>query len=442
MEDMSMRIRAPSVSPASITDQWRRRAAFFTFGLTNNGPYVVILAAALELLPKSVPTGVLLFVNIAPALVGKAVFPYLLKGEIQYGKRVALCTALAFCGMIIIATFESLTMRLFGIALASFSSGVGEVTYLQYTTRLRRDLSSQCVGHFASGTGAAGLLCAFAWWLVRPLGVKTGITLLSVLPLGMAFGYFVLLPAIDEQSSRNTASSSVKVSLSFDHKMRLLRPMLFPYVLPLVTVYFAEYTINQGVAPTLLYPVPSPERHPLLALLIHSLRDYYPLYQLVYQAFVFCSRSYTSLTPLAPIPKKWLWSPAIVQVLLLALLSTESVYAWFKKSIASPLVIVLVACEGLAGGAAYVSVMSRLSVLGKNSAYTPLATEDTENDNENDNDADVKAELEAQAQEFQIGCVGLADTFGILVASLVSIPLQLILCRLQVGRGRDLCTRV
>lgn len=81
--------------------------------------------------------------------------------------------------------------------------------------------------------------------------------------------------------------------------------------------------------------------------------------------------------------------------------------------------------------------MSHLSVLGKSGGYEMLASDDTDEYRE-----DATAELEAQAHEFQIGCVGLADTFGILVASLVSIPLQVWLCRAQVANGRDLCTRV
>ena len=35
----------------------------------------------------------------------------------------------------------------------------------------------------------------------------------------------------------------------------------------------------QGIAPTLLYPVPSSEDHPVLSKIIHSIRDYYPLWQ-------------------------------------------------------------------------------------------------------------------------------------------------------------------
>ena len=35
----------------------------------------------------------------------------------------------------------------------------------------------------------------------------------------------------------------------------------------------------QGVAPTLIYPVPSGGDHPFLRLIIRSIRDYYPLWQ-------------------------------------------------------------------------------------------------------------------------------------------------------------------
>ena len=67
---------------------------------------------------------------------------------------------------------------------------------------------------------------------------------------------------------------------------------------------------------------------------------------------MFLSRSYTSILPLPPIPKRWLWAPAILQTLLLLLLFSESMYVWFKSSIARSLVIVLIAVEGLAGGSA------------------------------------------------------------------------------------------
>lgn len=266
---------------------------------------------------------------------------------------------------------DSLLIRLLGIATASFASGLGEITYLQYATRFPYDITTYTVGWFSSGTGAAGLVGASAWWMVRPLGVKNGLSMLAFLSFGTVIAFFLILPhphfpsrqqanadctqealmgsqdEINEEDSRNQ-----KVSLSLSRKMRLLKPMLIPYVLPLTCVYFAEYTINQGVSPTLLYKIPDPNKHALLSLVLKNLRDYYPLYQLTYQTFVFISRSYTSIFPLPAIPTKWLWSPAVVQFTLLLLLTSESIFSWFKESIARSLVIVLVAVEGLAGGSA------------------------------------------------------------------------------------------
>lgn len=113
-----------------------------------------------------------------------------------------------------------------------------------------------------------------------------------------------------------------------------------------------RYTINQGIAPTLLYPLPTLSNHPLLSLVIKQLNDYYPFYQLTYQTFVFLSRSSISIFRLPAIPKSYLWVPAILQGSLFLLLISESVYNWFRESIASPLVIVFICVEGLAGGSA------------------------------------------------------------------------------------------
>ena len=51
-------------------------------------------------------------------------------------------------------------------------------------------------------------------------------------------------------------------------------------------------------------------------------------------------------------------------------------------------------------------------------------------------------EWSRQAKEFRIGSMGFADSFGILVASLIAMPTEVGLCRLQVERGRDLCTQI
>ncbi|KAJ7690849.1 hypothetical protein B0H17DRAFT_1201429 [Mycena rosella] len=52
---------------------------------------------------------------------------------------------------------------------------------------------------------------------------------------------------------------------------------------------------DKGIAPTLLYLVSSQEDHAFLSKIIHSVGDYYPLWQLVYQTTVFLSRSSISI---------------------------------------------------------------------------------------------------------------------------------------------------
>jgi len=131
-------------------------------------------------------------------------------------------------------------------------------------------------------------------------------------PCVVFFGYYGLLPhssaflyssspnSFDDQSNPSTLPytplatteddvgeeegvlprGSIKsVSLSASDKWRIVQPLLLKYMLPLFCVYLFEYTINQGISPTLLYPVPSAEDHPWISKVIHSVRDYYPLWQ-------------------------------------------------------------------------------------------------------------------------------------------------------------------
>lgn len=117
------------------------------------------------------------------------------------------------------ALFDNLYIRLLGICFASFSSGtplklgirrqnidsimilllgLGELTFLQlsttyapstiagysvgYVTPSFQIIEIDCFGsrYFASGTGAAGLVGAFLWWVVRGLGVRIGVGMSSV----------------------------------------------------------------------------------------------------------------------------------------------------------------------------------------------------------------------------------------------------------------------
>ncbi len=44
-----------------------------------------------------------------------------------------------------------------------------------------------------------------------------------------------------------------------------------------------------------------------------------------------------------------------------------------------------------------------------------------------------------QEREFKIGSIGLADSTGILMASMLAVPTEIGLCRTQVARGKLFC---
>ncbi|RDB28182.1 Protein BTN1 [Hypsizygus marmoreus] len=431
--------------------------SFFLFGLINNVLYVIILSAALDLVPPETPKGIIAFCNIAPALVAKVGWPYFLRGRIRYAKRLLGCCLLSSFGMIIVAAFDSLFMRLLGISISSFSSGLGELSFLQLsTTYAPPAVAGRSVGYFASGTGAAGLVGAFLWWELRNMGVRFGVGLSAILPFIIPLTYFFLLPntseflytlspltyedttgpsmalpytplatedEIGEEEGSVPSGPKHHISLSASDKWRLVRPLLVKYMLPLFCVYLFEYTINQGIAPTLLYPIPSPEDNPLLGKIIHSIRDYYPLWQLVYQTTVFFSRSSISIG-LPPLPEKLLPLPAVLQLIILALLLFESAVGFFPdeaNGASIVMVFFLVSLEGICGGLAYVNVFYRIN------------HEHPDPNSANDNER-VK-----QEKEFKIGSIGFSDSSGILLAAILAVPTEVQLCKTQISRGKLLC---
>lgn len=114
----------------------------------------------------------------------------------------------------------------------------------------------------------------------------------------MTITFFVILPKHDfnfqteyDPLERQEQGPVAEPTLMPNHNQSLLRTLksnmnrakyLFvPFMLPLALVYFAEYEINQGVAPTLLYPLQDTP--------FNSYRDMYPMYSTLYQGLCFCS---------------------------------------------------------------------------------------------------------------------------------------------------------
>lgn len=403
---------------------------------------MILLTAALDLVGPDIPKGTVLLADVIPSVLVKFTAPYFIH-VVPYNVRVWLFSAISACGMLLVGFSSTardasgITIKMAGIVLASLSSGGGELSFLGLT----HYYGSSSLAAWGSGTGGAGLVGAGAYALLTTtfgLSVRGTLLASALLPLIMLFSFFVVLPhgplkaakhnssaysAIpDEEEAEehpdsvrsttgllaqpsdrsispayNKQSSFQSALQSLTAKLRRAKSLVVPYMLPLFLVYVAEYTINQGVAPTLLFPLAeSPFKH---------FRAFYPTYGAIYQLGVFISRS-----SLPFIRIRTLYTPAVLQVLNLVGLTMHAMYpfiptVWF--------VFAIVFWEGLLGGLVYVSTF-----------------------------AAIGEEVAEEDREFSLGATTVSDSAGICLAGFVSIGMEKALCGWQVQHGRDWCRKL
>ena len=335
------------------------------------------------------------------------------------------------------ADVESISAKVAGIVLANISSGAGEVNFLSLT----HFYGPFSLASWGSGTGGAGLIGAGAYALATTqLGISVRTTLLAsaLLPVVMLLSFFVLLPRgplkmarkeeinrrgiahgidVDAEETPETAglldqndggsASSAYTKRSQNRLQRVIsdlraklvraRTLVVPYMIPLFLVYTAEYTINQGVAPTLLFPLnESPFKH---------YRAFYPTYGALYQLGVFISRSSLALFRI-----RTLYIPSFLQILNLALLTAQAL-AQFIPNVY--IIFAIVLWEGLLGGLVYVSTY-----------------------------AAVREEVPEEDREFSLGAVAVSDSAGICLAGFLGVAMESGLCSWQVQHGRDWCRQL
>lgn len=403
---------------------------------------MILLTAALDLVGPDIPKGTVLLADVIPSVLVKLTAPYYIH-VVPYNVRVWLFSAISACGMLLVGFSSTardasgITIKMAGIVLASLSSGGGELSFLGLT----HYYGSSSLAAWGSGTGGAGLVGAGAYALLTTtfgLSVRGTLLASALLPLIMLFSFFFVLPHGPLKAARHNAASYASLSddeeaedhpdsvrsttglLSEPHersvspayarrsnlesawhslatKLHRAKALVVPYMLPLFLVYVAEYTINQGVSPTLLFPLTeTPFKH---------FRAFYPTYGAIYQLGVFISRS-----SLPFIRVRTLYTPAVLQVLNLIGLTAHAMYpfiptVWF--------VFAIVFWEGLLGGLVYVSTF-----------------------------AAIREEVAEEDREFSLGATTVSDSAGICLAGFVSIGMEKALCGWQVQHGRDWCRKL
>ena len=405
-------------------------------GLVNNVLYIVILSAALDLVGPVVPKGVVLLADIVPGFAVKLTAPYFIH-VVPYHIRVPVFAAGSCAGMLFIALTPASTaagfiaLKMVGVGLASACSGGGELSFLGLT----HYYGSFSLAAWGSGTGGAGLLGAGMYVLattVLGLSVRASLLAFSFLPAIMVASFFLVLPTenlripkdssyqrIQEsddddrryaslQEPNGLRSPPTSASAALPNRPRSLwkglkqnlarsRGLFWPYMVPLLLVYIAEYTINQGVAPTLLFPLKSSP--------FSEYRAFYPTYNAIYQTGVFLSRS---STPFFRIHN--LYTPSLLQIANLIILMLHALFNFIPSVW---IVFAFTFWEGLLGGIVYVSTF-----------------------------AEITDNVPREQREFSLTATAVSDAAGICIAGFLSMAFEVWLCGWQVRHGRDYCRRV
>jgi len=133
-------------------------------------------------------------------------------------------------------------------------------------------------------------------------------------------------------------------SLSFRARLRYIICHLWPYIIPLMLVYFAEYAMQSGVWAAIGFPVDDKLAR----------ERFYTNAGWSYQAGVFVSRSSGILFQSN---RKVLWAMPLLQCALLAFFWLDAVqHFWYDESL-----LVMCFITGLLGGAVYVNAFTLIS---------------------------------------------------------------------------------
>ncbi|XP_055543278.1 battenin [Wyeomyia smithii] len=400
---------------------WRDLVAYWFLGLCNNYGYVVMLTAAHDILKEldtdtdhsrslipfhsaaspfaqttrpcnKMSTGAILLADILPALSVKLLASFL---PLWKHARVMLCVALAATGFILVAFAASEWLLFLGVICTSFSSGLGEATFLAYASYFNKNVIST----WSSGTGGAGVIGALSYTGLTGLGLSPKATMLVMLvvPAIEAGCFWLLLRHKDTSKDpivQSADETAAKVEYSeipenerplenWRQKISYI-PSLFIYMIPLILVYLFEYFINQGLFELVYFPN-----------IFLDQSEQYRWYQVLYQIGVFISRSSVNIVQF-----KHVWIMAVLQLVNVIYFTFEAIYM-FTPTIW--IIFVLILWEGLLGGGGYVNTFYRM-----------------------------QTEVPEARREYAMMVTSISDSVGIALAGIAAIPSHNAICDLPV----------
>lgn len=363
--------------------KWRNLVAYWILGLCNNYGYVVMLSAAADMLEESkeetkqekecnpISTGAILLADIIPSLVVKFVSPFL---PFYIHIRVAVCVILATTGFLLVAFSQEHWVSLTGVVITSLSSGLGEVSYLQYSSFYDKNV----VSTWSSGTGGAGVFGALSYVLLQKLGLRTALLIMLTIPALMAVAFWGILTKPVLSETLKTVHTQINLEEVEEPLVALKKklakiPGLMKYMIPLFLVYLFEYFINQGMFELIAFDGEFLDK-----------KEQYRWLQVDYQIGVFISRSSVNLLYV-----KHIWIMSVFQAINVVLFTTQAIYSYIP---AFWIILILTLWEGLLGGSAYVNTFYKIS-----------------------------KDVPEEDKQFSMATTSFADTIGITLAGVLAI---------------------
>uniref|UniRef100_A0A7S1JHF2 Battenin n=1 Tax=Eutreptiella gymnastica TaxID=73025 RepID=A0A7S1JHF2_9EUGL len=396
--------------------------AFWLLGLLNNTAYVIMIAGAKDILPSAV--GLVYVCNVLPGFAIKLTGPYWFH-YVRYKHRVYCASLLMGLSFLIVALGQitkNAALSLFGILFCSAQGSLGEASFVALSAFYD---SRKALTAWSSGTGFAGVF-GYLWvsffTLFLGLNFETSLLLALSLAAGFVAVYIFVLPEPEVQRectvpppeealrlepamtdadddhaadggpawdgpgdptggpgalSRTQEMSKVTSSMTVQQRVAVTAT-LWPYMIPLTVVYFAEYAMQTGTWAAIGFPVTDAQSRKL----------FYTLANWMYQWGVFVSRSSGMLVEPTRLR---LWVMPTLQTCLLVLFCLTARYQlWYDWTLLAPCFVV-----GLLGGAVYVGALSLIAI-----------------------------EVPEQHREFALSAACLADTVGIIFSDIVGVGIQ------------------
>ena len=279
------------MTPALYSTEALLLSTFFLFGTLIPMQFGVVVTAANDLVGNAAPPSVVLFAYTVPSIIIRMFVPYItfpdvrrlflkrssgsrkLAGEqqtaeVDYVVRLSVCAASSFFGLQLLAWADNVGIRVLGIAFASLSSNLGDMSFLQLATRYPSMIAST-FGGYAAGSGAAGLIGSAVYTVLTGLGVHPSwvLALVGTFPSVVLAVYIFVLPSAEAAASEARARGKIGEGESFDvdagqqktesvistlklsDKLRLIKPMIWGYMMPLAVLMFLENITTQVGSP-------------------------------------------------------------------------------------------------------------------------------------------------------------------------------------------------